>query len=86
MELAFNKTAGWGGCYHHPPMWINVSSNMQIIDWAGNQSNIGQEMSTGLLQSDSDNFQRHIWKLAAALYEVVKNRQNWGRIWILNKC
>lgn len=53
-------------------MWINVSNNMQIVNWAGNHSNIGQkEMSTGLWQSDSDHFQQHIWKLAAALYEVM---------------
>ena len=42
------------------------------MDWSGNQSNIGQkEMTVGIWRANSGKFQRHIWKLAAALYDVV---------------
>jgi len=53
-------------------MWYNASNNMQIIDWAGSQSNIGQkERSTDLWQPEAGHFQWHIRKLPAALYEVM---------------
>lgn len=58
VELAFKKTIRWKECYNWPQVWINVSNNTGIIDWAGNESNIRQkEMSTGLWQSDSGHFQ-----------------------------
>lgn len=42
VERAFHTTVKWRKCYNQPPMWFNVSNNMWIIDWAGNQSNTGQ--------------------------------------------
>ena len=45
---------------------------MQIIDWAGNQSDIGQkEMFIGFWQLETGHFQRHIWKLTVSLYKVI---------------
>lgn len=72
VEQAFNKVINWKECFNQPPMWFNVSNKMRIIDWAGNQSNIGQkEMSIGLWQSETGHLQRHIYKLAVALYKVA---------------
>lgn len=72
VEQALNKVISWEECFNQPPMWFNVSNIMQIIDWAGNQSDIGQkEMFIGFWQLETGHFQRHIWKLTVSLYKVI---------------
>ena len=49
-----------------------TSYSDSVMDWSGNQSNIGQkEMTVGIWRANSGKFQRHIWKLAAVLYDVT---------------
>ena len=74
MEPAFKKKSiKWRSCYNDLPLSFNVTHYPDsIMDWFGNQSNIGQkEMAVGIWKAGSGHFQRHIWKLAAALYDVM---------------
>jgi hypothetical protein len=58
VKQAFNKVISWREGFNQPPMWFNISNKMRLIDWAGNQPNIGQkEMSIGLWQSEADHSQ-----------------------------
>lgn len=72
VEPAFQKSVKWRSCYNESPLSFNVTGYyVSIMSWPGNQSNIEQtEVTVGIWRAGSGHFQKHIWKLAAAFYDV----------------
>jgi hypothetical protein len=84
LESALEKSIKWRRCYNDSPLFFNITSYPgSIMDCSGNQFDIGQkEITERIWKASSGHFQRHIWKLAAALYDVMfavdKNRTGSG--------